>query len=56
MEAWLAKAIMAIENDAQCACDMCRDTALKERVELDFVLEQFLKSFKKIAEKGEDHG
>ena len=56
MEAWLKKAIKAIEDDAQRAYGMCRDTALKEQVELDFVLEQFLKAFKKIVEKGEDHG
>lgn len=56
MEAWLAKANTAIEDDARFAYDMCRNTALKEQVELDFVLEQFLKAFKKIVEKGEDHG
>ena len=56
MEAWLKKANTAIEDDARFAYDMCRNTALKEQVELDFVLEQFLKAFKKIVEKGEDHG
>lgn len=54
MEAWLKKAIIAIEADAQCAYGMCKDTALKEHVELDFVLEKFLSTFRKIAEKG-DH-
>lgn len=56
MEAWLKKAIKEIEDDAQCAYGMCKDTALKEQVELDFVLEKFLTAFKKIVEKGEDHG
>lgn len=56
MEAWLKKAIEAIEADAQCAYGMCKDTALKEQVELDFVLEKFSAAFKKIVEKGEDHG
>ena len=55
MEAWLKKAIKAIEDDAQRAYDMCRDTALKEQVELDFVLEKFLVAFRKVVEKGDDH-
>lgn len=56
MEAWLKKAIKAIEDDAQCAYGMCKDTALKEDVELDFVLEKFLAAFRKIAEKGDGNG
>lgn len=55
MEAWLKKAIIAIEADAQFAYGMCKDTALKEHVELDFVLEKFLSTFRKIAEKGDNH-
>ena len=55
MEAWLKKAIKAIEDDAQRAYGMCRDTALKEQVELDFVLEQFLAAFRKNMEKGDSH-
>lgn len=55
MEAWLSKAVKAIEADAQCAYCMCKDTSLKENVELDFVLEKFLASFKKIANKGDLH-
>lgn len=55
MEAWLKKAIEAIEADAQCAYGMCKDTALKEQVELDFVLEKFLSAFRKNMEKGDSH-
>lgn len=55
MEAWLKKAIKAIEDDAQCAYGMCKDTALKEHVELDFVLEKFLSTFRKISEKGDNN-
>lgn len=55
MEAWLKKAIEAIEADAQCAYSMCKDTALKEQVELDFVLEKFLAAFRKNMEKGDSH-
>ena len=55
MEAWLKKAIEAIEADAQCAYSMCKETALKEQLELYFVLEKFLAAFRKIVEKGDNH-
>lgn len=55
MEAWLKEAIKAIEADARCAYGMCEDTALKENLELDFVIEKFLEAFRKNAKKGDGH-
>ena len=53
MEAWLREAIKAIEADARCAYIMCKDTATKENIELDFAIEKFLIAFRKNVEKGE---
>lgn len=53
MEKWLKKAKNAVEADASVAYAMCEDTALKEQVELDWVIEVFTKKFRQLVEEAQ---
>lgn len=53
MEEWIRKATKTIEDDAKYAYGMCENSALKEKVELDFVIERFLSAFHKFAKGGD---
>jgi len=48
---WLQTAKMAVEADAAVAIAMCKDTAIKQNVELYWVIEQFTKEFCKMAKE-----
>ena len=43
------------EQEKRIADLTAENRALKEQVELDFVLEKFLVAFRKVVEKGDDH-
>lgn len=52
-EWWIENAKTAIKIDAMYAWGMCKDTAEKEHLQIDWVVENFLKEFRKIvAENG----
>lgn len=50
---WAKKAQAEIEKDAKFAVTMCEATAENEKVELYWVIEQFIKTFCKLAKDGE---
>lgn len=53
MEDWIRKAKNAVEADASVAYAMCKDTALKEQVELDWVIEIFMKKFQQFVKEAQ---
>lgn len=52
MEAWIEKALKAIKSDVHVALVMCIDTADKEEVDRDWVIETFKKELNKLVEEG----
>ena len=52
-EKWIKDARRAIESDASVAFAMCEDTAVRQEVELSWVIEEFKKAFDKEVKKND---